>query len=74
VTAVGPGWASLASADPQTVASFYRAVLGWAIAETDGRLAASAAGTPVADIADITAATGSLDGSSTSTSTTSAPH
>ncbi|MFH0176667.1 VOC family protein [Streptomyces cacaoi] len=50
-TAVGPRWASLASVDPHTVASFYRAVLGWAITATDGRLIASAAGTPVADLA-----------------------
>jgi predicted enzyme related to lactoylglutathione lyase len=57
-TAVGPGWASLTSAEPHTVASFYRAVLGWAITETDGRLIASAAGTPVADIADITVTDG----------------
>ena len=56
--AVGPRWASLASADPHTVASFYRAVLGWAITETNGRLIASSAGTPVADIADITVADG----------------
>jgi len=49
-TAAGLGWASLASANPQTVASFYRAVLAWAITETDGRLIASATGTPVADI------------------------
>jgi predicted enzyme related to lactoylglutathione lyase len=58
VTAVGPGWASLASADPHTVASFYRAVLGWAITESSGRLIASAAGTPVADIADLATADG----------------
>ncbi|MFJ6900631.1 VOC family protein [Streptomyces hokutonensis] len=49
-TAVGPVWASLASADPHTVASFYTAVLGWTITESDGRLTASALGTPVADI------------------------
>lgn len=55
-TAVGPGWASLASADPNTVASFYSAVLGWTMAETDGQLIASAAGMLVADIADIAAA------------------
>ncbi|MFF1745264.1 VOC family protein [Streptomyces mirabilis] len=58
-TAVGLRWASLASTDPHTVASFYSAVLGWAITETSGRLIASAAGTPVADIADITTADGS---------------
>ncbi|WP_210583357.1 VOC family protein [Streptomyces sp. GESEQ-35] len=52
-TTVGPRWASLGSADPHTVASFYRAVLGWALTETDGQLIASAAGTPVADIAAI---------------------
>ncbi|MGW3418276.1 VOC family protein [Streptomyces phaeochromogenes] len=57
-TAVGPSWASHASADPRTVASFYRAVLGWAIRETNGQLIASAAGTPVADIADLTTADG----------------
>ena len=57
-TAGGPSWASLASADPRTVASFYRAVLGWAITETDGRLIASAAGTPVAGISDLTSADG----------------
>ncbi|MER5345553.1 VOC family protein [Streptomyces mirabilis] len=57
-TAVGPRWASLASTDPHAVASFYRAVLGWAITETSGRLIASAAGKPVADIADITTADG----------------
>ncbi|MEU9472524.1 VOC family protein [Streptomyces avermitilis] len=57
-TAVGPRWASLASADPHTVASFYRAVLGWAITETNGQLIASAAGTPVADIADLATADG----------------
>ncbi|WP_405969247.1 VOC family protein [Streptomyces sp. NBC_00988] len=49
-TAVGPSWASLASADPHTVASFYRTVLGWSITETDGRLTASTGGTPVAEI------------------------
>ncbi|MGW4913249.1 VOC family protein [Streptomyces sp. NPDC004270] len=49
-TAVGPSWASLASAAPHTVASFYRAVLGWAVTETSGQLIASAAGTPMADI------------------------
>ncbi|MEV2211455.1 VOC family protein [Streptomyces sp. NPDC050997] len=58
-TAVGPRWASLASADPHTVASFYTAVLGWAITETDGRLTAAVAGTPVADIVDITGVDGS---------------
>ncbi|MBP8533887.1 VOC family protein [Streptomyces sp. MK37H] len=56
--AVGPSWASLAAADPHTVASFYTAVLGWAITETDGQLIASAAGTPVAGIADLTTADG----------------
>ncbi|MFJ6080795.1 VOC family protein [Streptomyces sp. NPDC092369] len=57
-TAVGPSWASLASADPRTVASFYRAVLGWAVTEGSGRLIASVAGTPVADISGLTAADG----------------
>ena len=57
--AVGPRWASLASADPHTVASFYTAVLGWAITEANGRLTASAAGTPVADIAGPATADGS---------------
>jgi predicted enzyme related to lactoylglutathione lyase len=52
-TAAGLGWASLASADPQTVASFYGAVLGWAVTETDGRLFASVAGAPVADITPV---------------------
>jgi predicted enzyme related to lactoylglutathione lyase len=57
-TAVGPGWASLVSADPHTVAAFYKAVLGWAIAVSDGRLIASAAGAPVADITGLITADG----------------
>ncbi|MGW3410314.1 VOC family protein [Streptomyces sp. NPDC000888] len=55
-TPTRPGWASLVSADPRTVASFYEALLGWAVTETDGRLLASAEGTPVADISDIATA------------------
>jgi len=54
----GLGRASLASTEPQTAASFYRRVLGWAITETDDRLTASAGGAPVADITDIGAADG----------------
>ncbi|MEV7341770.1 VOC family protein [Streptomyces sp. NPDC093544] len=57
-TAAGLGWASLASTDSHTVASFYGAVLGWAITETDGRLIASAAGAQVADITVATEADG----------------
>ncbi|WP_371598311.1 VOC family protein [Streptomyces sp. NBC_00564] len=57
-TPARPGWASLVSADPRTVAPFYEALLGWAVTETDSRLLASAEGTPVADISDIATADG----------------
>ncbi|MEV2231675.1 VOC family protein [Streptomyces phaeochromogenes] len=57
-TSAGLGRASLASTEPQTVASFYRRVLGWAVTKSDGRLSASAGGAPVADITDISAADG----------------
>jgi predicted enzyme related to lactoylglutathione lyase len=59
-SAAGPEWASLASAAPQTVATFYRAVLGWAITATDGRLVAAAAGVPVADITEADGTSGWL--------------